>query len=157
MNLPDIESTIFGPAAPPAPFVSMYETLMGPAFERLAPSVQAFHRLQGVHVLDGWVRTEAPASCLAHLFAVCLGTPTKQSEGVIRFELDAKQGDELWIRHFPLSTMKSRLRLIEGTLTECLGITRLSFGLDEVDGVLVMRRTGCAALASRARAGPCLE
>lgn len=117
----------------------MYETLMGPAFARLSPVVQSFHRLRGVHLLHGWVRTESPATWVAHLFALCLGTPTKQSEGVIRFELDAKPGAEMWIRHFPLKTMRSRLQLAGGELTESLGPTRLYFGLAEVDGMLVMR------------------
>lgn len=117
----------------------MYETLMGPAFARLSPAVQSFHRLQGIHLLHGWVRTEAPASRLAQLFAMCLGTPKQQSEGVIRFELDAAPRAESWIRYFPLSTMRSTLRLVEGELTECLGLTQLSFSLAEVEGMLVMR------------------
>ena len=119
----------------------MYEALMGASFPRLSPPIQAFHRLRGLHVLHGWVQTEAPRTFLARLMARCLGTPLLPSSGAIRFELDAHTDHEVWVRHFPTNTMMSRMRLVHGELTESLGPTRLHFCLDEVEGRLVMRLT----------------
>jgi hypothetical protein len=75
---------------------SMYQLLMGASFLRLSPSVRAFHRLTGPHVLHGWVQTEAPGTFLAKLVARCLGTPLSASNGAIRFELDAHPDREVW-------------------------------------------------------------
>lgn len=117
----------------------MYETVMGPAFGALADPVKAFHRTRGRRTLHGWVRTEAPASWPARLLARCLGTPLDPVSGAIRFELDAAPGCETWVRHFPGKTMRSRMRLVKGELTERLGPTLLHFQLLADDGRLVMR------------------
>jgi hypothetical protein len=120
----------------------MYETAMGPTFEALAAPVQAFHRTRGRRALHGWVRTEAPSSFAARLLARCLGTPLSPSSGAIRFELDAQPTCEVWVRHFPDKTMRSRMRLVRGELTERLGPTRLHFQLGARDGRLVMHLRG---------------
>ena len=121
---------------------SMYETAMGPAFEGLAEPVKRFHRTRGRRELHGWVRTEAPASMLARLLARCLGTPLTPTSGAIRFELDAEPSCELWVRHFPTKTMRSRMRLVGGKLTERLGLARLHFELAADEGRLVMHLRG---------------
>lgn len=121
---------------------SMYETVMGPAFAELAEPVQAFHRTRGRRALHGWVETESPASLPARLLGLCLGTPLKASSGAIRFELDARPEEELWIRHFPTQTMQSHMRLVRGELTERLGLTLLHFRLGARDGRLVMHLQG---------------
>lgn len=121
---------------------SMYESAMGPAFERLAEPVKAFHRTRGRRALHGWVRTEAPASLPARLLARCLGTPLSPSAGAIRFELDAAPTSEVWVRHFPDRTMQSRMRLVNGKLTERLGLSLLHFELAADEGRLVMHLRG---------------
>ena len=120
----------------------MYETVMGPAFEALAQPVKTFHRTRGRRTLHGWVRTEAPASWPARLLALCLGTPLQPVSGAIRFELDAGPACETWVRHFPGKTMRSRMRLVQGELTERLGPALLHFQLLADDGRLVMRLRG---------------
>jgi len=117
----------------------MYEALLGQRFKRLSEPVQTFHRLSGQHVLHGWVQTEAPATMLARLMALCLGSPLSHTDGPIRFELNSRPTDEVWTRHFPTKTMKSHLRLQHGKLAEHLGLTTLYFDLDESDGRLIMR------------------
>jgi hypothetical protein len=121
---------------------SMYETVMGPAFEQLAEPVKSFHRTLGRRELHGWVHTEAPASFAARLLARCLGTPLSPSAGAIRFELDAQPDCEVWVRHFPHQTMGSRMRLVRGELTEKLGPTLLHFGLAARESRLVMQLRG---------------
>lgn len=120
----------------------MYETAMGPAFEQLAEPVKAFHRTRGRRELHGWVRTEAPSSPVARLLALCMGTPLSPVSGAIRFELDAQPEREVWVRHFPTNTMQSRMSLVQGELTERLGLARLQFQLDARQGRLVMRLRG---------------
>jgi hypothetical protein len=122
--------------------VSMYERVMGPAFKQLAEPVQAFHRTRGRRELHGWVQTAAPASFAARLLARCLGTPLQPSSGPIRFELDVQDACEEWVRHFPTNTMRSRMALKDGELTERLGLTLLRFGLEADRDRLVMRLLG---------------
>lgn len=121
---------------------SLYEQVMGTAFAQLDAPVQAFHRTRGRRELHGQVRTEAPATFAARLLARCLGTPLVPSAGAIRFELDVQPSHETWVRHFPTNTMRSRMSLERGELTERLGLTRLRFGLAAREGRLVMRLLG---------------
>ena len=118
---------------------SLYEAVMGARFQRLAPALQRFHRLAGAHVLEGVVETDPPATALGRALARGLGSPRHAASGPIRFELDAAPTVESWTRHFPARTMRSRLRLVDGRIVERLGLARLVFALDEVDGRLHMR------------------
>jgi Domain of unknown function (DUF4166) len=120
----------------------MYERAMGQRFCALALPLQRFHRLSGRHRLQGWVSTEAPATPLAKLMALLLGTPLRAGSGPIRFELDACTDHEIWTRHFPSQHMASTLSLQDGVLVEQLGAARLSFQLAEHEGRLVMRLQG---------------
>ena len=118
---------------------SLYEAVMGDAFQRLAPALQRFHRLSGVHELHGVVETDPPATALGRALARGLGSPSRAASGAIRFELDAAPAVETWTRHFPARTMRSCLRLVDGRIVERLGLARLVFTLDEIDGRLHMR------------------
>ncbi|HSV36173.1 MAG TPA: DUF4166 domain-containing protein [Ramlibacter sp.] len=118
---------------------SLYERIMGDSFARLAPAVQAFHRLAGRHHLEGLVQTQAPVNLAARLLARCLGAPGTSGSGPIRFELDAGPEAETWTRHFPAKTMTSRLERVDARMVENLGLARLTFELQEAQGRLVMR------------------
>ncbi len=120
-------------SASPLP-ASLYQRVMGPDFERLAPSVARFHRLAGVQKLQGQVQVEAPASLPARVLAWALGAPQRAGQGAIRFELDAAPGAEVWTRIFPTQTMRSTLREAPGFVVEHLGAARLAFVLSAVDG-----------------------
>ncbi len=118
---------------------TLYEQVMGPAFDQLPSAVRRFHRLSGQHELHGWVETDAPASLPARALAVCLGTPLKAASGPIRFQLDASSDRETWSRHFPSKSMNSTLSVSGLFLIESLGVTRLSFALAQVAGGLEMQ------------------
>jgi hypothetical protein len=111
---------------------------MGASFARLPTAVQRFHRLSGPRSLEGWVETRAPSSLLARLLAWCLGSPQKSIRGRIRFDLDAQPDAEVWVRHFPAKTMKSRLVRAGERVEEKLGASRLRFGLRATDAGLEM-------------------
>ncbi len=120
--------------------MTLYERVLGPRYRELPMAVQRFHRLQGRHLLHGRVRTRSPATWLARLLAVCLGTPRRDSEGPIRFELEAHAERERWTRFFPAQTMSSVLSLDQGLVLERLGLSRLSFEIAPgAQGQLSMR------------------
>ena len=121
------------------PEPSLYECVMGADFATLAPALQRFHRLAGHHVLRGVVETDPPASWLGRALARGLGSPLRATTGAIRFELDAAPMLETWTRHFPSRTMRSRLQFDDGQVTERMGLARMTFTLDAVDGRLHMR------------------
>lgn len=112
---------------------------MGEAFDRLAEPLRRFHRLAGRHVLDGEVETMAPASALARLFALGLGTPLRDARGPLRFELDATAEHETWTRRFPSRVMRSHMHRQGTRIVERLGGVRLEFELRDHAGRLQMR------------------
>jgi hypothetical protein len=118
---------------------SLYERVMGADFAAVAPALQRFHRLAGRHALLGVVETEPPPSWLGRLLARGLGSPLQATTGAIRFELDAAPTRETWTRHFPSRTMRSRLRFDAGRVTEHMGLARMTFTLEAIDGRLHMR------------------
>jgi len=112
---------------------------MGADYATLAPALQRFHRLAGHHVLPGLVETEPPASWLGRVLARGLGSPLVATAGAIRFELDATPTRETWTRHFPSRAMRSRLQFDRGHVTERMGLARMAFTLEAIDGRLHMR------------------
>jgi Domain of unknown function (DUF4166) len=118
---------------------SMYRSVMGDAFNRLATPVQQFHSFVGRHQYHGQVKVAEPASILAKLLAILLGAPMKASQGPIRFELLAAPATETWTRFFPGKTMRSTLTKSGNRIVERLGASRLTFELKEVSGALEMR------------------
>ncbi len=135
---------------------SLYERVLGERFVLLAPAVQRFHRLAGRVVLHGLVRTDPPASWLAKLVAMVLGTPRHAIEGALRFELEADPGSERWTRYFPRHTMSSQLRWKDGRIEEHLGAVRLTFDLHPADSVLRMHlvRMRCLGISCPRRLMP---
>lgn len=111
----------------------LYLGVMGePAFNRLPPAVQAFHRLAGVHGLRGEVQTQAPARRLGRWLARLMGTATQTVQGPLGFRLEASPRLETWTRYFPGQTLVSRLSAWPGQpagLQEQMGQARLRFRL----------------------------
>jgi hypothetical protein len=119
--------------------LSLYQRAMGSDYPRLAPALARFHALSGPHRLQGHVQVDAPASWLARVLALALGAPQSAAQGPITFELDAGADAEVWTRHFPAQTMQSTLSEVAGHVVEYLGAARLTFGLHEAEGRLVMQ------------------
>jgi len=119
--------------------LSLYQHVMGADFDRLPAPLQAFHTLAGAHVLSGWVEVGAPESWPAKVLAWCIGAPQVTQKGPIRFELQAEGRSEVWTRHFPAKTMRSRLTLVDGRIVERLGAARLGFELSGTPQKLEMQ------------------
>lgn len=118
---------------------SIYRQVMGPAYDTMPAPLRVFHALQGRAELVGRVRIDAPEGRFARLLARCLGTPLQAQEGTIRFELQADASGEVWIRHFPASTLRSSLYAQEGRIVERMGIVGLHFVLAGDASGLAMR------------------
>jgi hypothetical protein len=116
----------------------MYQSAMGPAFDRLHPALQRFHALAGRWTLQGQVRIEPPQRRLGRLLARMTGTPRTAREGPIEFQLEAAPHRERWLRRFPGFHMASALSLHGGEIVERLGPATLHFTLGEQSGALVM-------------------
>lgn len=118
---------------------SLYALAMGGEFQKLPLAVRRFHALSGVHSLNGMVEIDAPAGVAARILALCLGTPRSAARGPLRFEIDASAQREIWTRHFPASSMRSRLTSSGTRIEEQLGAARLCFDLVQSGGALHMR------------------
>lgn len=125
---------------------SLFQSVMGEAFGRLAPPLRRFHSLGGRQSLLGRVQTQAPATRAARWLARCLGAPHQAMDGPIRFDLDAAPGLETWTRHFPQQRMRSQLCGDGAHLVEQLGAVRLYFTLLEQGGALRMQLDGLRVL-----------
>lgn len=125
---------------------SLFQSVMGEAFERLAPPLRRFHSLRGQQSLQGRVQTEAPATRVARWLARGLGAPHEAMGGAIRFDLDAGPGLETWTRQFPQHRMCSQLSGAGTQLVEQLGAVRLYFTLLEQGGALRMQLNGLQVL-----------
>ncbi|MBA4341419.1 MAG: DUF4166 domain-containing protein [Methylibium sp.] len=118
---------------------TLYERALGPdAYARLPLAVQRFHRLGGLHVFAGQVRTCAPQSRISRLLARCLGTPRQDSQGRLHFELQSSPDSEQWTRRFPAQTMRSKLTLEQSLIVERLGAASLRFRLCASEHSLTM-------------------
>jgi hypothetical protein len=109
---------------------SLYQQLLGASFGALPAPLRRFHSLQGEHVLEGWAEIDAPANWAGKCMAWCLGAPLAAQRGAIRFELQANPQAEVWVRHFPSKTMRSRLTASGTHVVERLGPARLLFALE---------------------------
>ena len=115
---------------------SLFSRALGIHFEQLHPSLQQFHRLQGVVELHGEVQVIPPATLLGKLIGLLLGSPVRAARGPIRFTLHAAPAEEEWIRHFPGKRLRSRLRLENGRLLERMGPVRLHMDVEAAGGRL---------------------
>lgn len=111
----------------------LFERVLGPVFERLAPQVRALHSVQGRQCWSGDAEVRrgshwlvAPCAWLARL------PPTSNVPVTVEFVVDA--GGERWNRRFGPARMDSRLWQRDGRLFERLGAVRFQFGLREEGG-----------------------
>jgi hypothetical protein len=131
-----------GPVQPP----SLYQAALGAGFGLLPRPLQDFHSLSGTHRLAGWVEVGRPGSLAARCVAWCLRAPRAAKSGALRFELHARPGSEVWIRHFPGTTMTSRLTAAPGGVAEHFGPVRLLFALRAGAEELQMQLAGVRVL-----------
>ena len=118
----------------------LYRQILGSEFAALDEPVRRFHSLQGHHRLHGRCTVNGAEHAVGRFVCAMLGLPRRISDAEFQFDLEAEPDAEIWIRHFPTRTMRSRLeRLGANRLRERLGPATLTFSLDTDGGCLSMR------------------
>lgn len=117
----------------------LYRQILGSEFAALDEPVRRFHSLQGRHRLSGRCTVNGAEHALGRFICAMLGLPRQVSDGEFQFDLEADPIGEIWIRHFPTRTMRSRLgRRGTNRLRERLGPASLTFTLETNKGSLSM-------------------
>ncbi|MBL0163123.1 MAG: DUF4166 domain-containing protein [Xanthomonadales bacterium] len=117
--------------------MTLYRDVLGKEFDKLDAPVQRLHSLQGGHRLTGTCTIIGAERRIGRCLSALLGLPLPAQAGPFTFEIDANDGHETWIRHFPRRSMRSRLyQLAISRLGEQIGPARLTFRLENRDGEL---------------------
>ncbi len=119
--------------------VSLYQQVLGPAFDALPASLRALHGLQRSAVFRGEAEVIAAHNPIARLIARLTGFPTRSYRCPVEVRIDADAHGETWHRDFGGHRFNSRLRCIDGQLHEQLGPHRIRFALDTDAQGLSMR------------------
>ena len=119
---------------------SIYQQILGKQLDLLDSGVRRFHCLRGAHRLTGHCSIRAAESSIGKLISALLRLPAATAGAELNFDLQADEHEEVWTRHFPRKTMRSRLQpAANGLLAECIGPARLLFSLKADDGALKMQ------------------
>jgi hypothetical protein len=118
--------------------ISLYASLLGPAWESLAPAVQRLHAC-GVRA-GGRFRVRRGEGRLARLCAAILGMPPA-GEGVgLTLSVDLARGGERWTRVFGARTLRTWQWRRGALLVEAFGLAQCLFRLRAEGGALVFEQ-----------------
>ncbi len=112
---------------------ALYQALLGPAFETLAPTVRRIHARSGRREYHGEVEVVRGSGLLSRLCAWATRLPPP-ARGAIRVSIASEAGRETWARHVGGHAMRSRLWAADGLLNEQLGLVRFGFRLEAQGG-----------------------
>jgi hypothetical protein len=124
---------------------ALYRRVMGPAFDRLAPSLQAMHgvlRNMGAH---GRGQVDLGRNPIARLIARAMRFP-RAGDHSLHVHFSESAGVERWTRDFGGQCFASSSSDAGGEVAERHGPMRFRFALEEVDGGIRMRMTGWSVL-----------
>ncbi|HEU4663586.1 MAG TPA: DUF4166 domain-containing protein [Dokdonella sp.] len=114
---------------------SLFERLLGSAFDTLDPSVRTLHRARGTRRYAGEVEVERGVHPLATLCARATHLPPA-GRGPIEVAIVAEAAGERWSRRVGTRVMRSRLWQRDGLLHERLGAVTFAFRLQARDGAI---------------------
>lgn len=117
----------------------LYATLLGPAWDRLHPTVQRLHT-QGVQA-SGKLLVQRGRG-LAWLLGALLRMPAATDAAEVTLLVRPGPGGQSWIRRFDDTPMDSWQQASGPLLQEHVGPIRLLFALQEVDGALHYKQAG---------------
>lgn len=106
----------------------LFRQLLGPAFERLPPTVRALHVREGRQRYHGKVEVDRGIGLLSRVCAWATKLP-RAGRGPITVEILADGGRERWTRVVAGRAMRSRLWARDGLLCERLGLVTFAFRL----------------------------
>lgn len=119
----------------------LYARVMGEAFGRLPPSVQAMHDVAGDLGAAGRAEVVRGRNPLARLVGQLMGFPVAGTHD-LHVHFDERDGVETWTRDFTGKVFASRLSEEGGRLIERFGPLRFSFDLEGDASGLQMRMRG---------------
>lgn len=123
---------------------SLFQRLLGGAFDRLPEATRLLHRGRPAIVAEGEADIEAPGSFLTRCLARALGMPSQTGHVPLRVVIEQRDGREHWVRYFGEHTMRSEMWAEQGLLVERFGPfsmrMRLDARVDGLDMVLVAGR-----------------
>ena len=126
-------------AGEPVADPSLFQRVLGPAWEQLHPALQRFHSLRGRHVLQGEVCTEPATHGLGRMLGWLMRLQRTAQTGALRFVLEAQPLEERWTRFFPHTTMASTMALRSEGIAERFGLATFHFSLVAEGDALVFR------------------
>ena len=86
----------------------LYQRLLGPAWQSLAPPIQQLHTVSSVSRFAGRCRVVRGQNLLARLVAALVGFPEASADQPIEVTLTVQGSTELWVRSFSGRAFSSR-------------------------------------------------
>jgi hypothetical protein len=120
----------------PVPEGSLYQRVLGPAFEQLPAPVARLHALDQERRWTGSARVQRGRSILARMIARLIGFPPGTDDIPVAVTLKPEQDGERWIRQFGGAQFQSFQRPGKGRMTHLL---EESFGVVTVALALVIK------------------
>jgi Domain of unknown function (DUF4166) len=108
---------------------SLYQRLLGTAFDSLDPILKRIHDDRHVKKYSGHCDIDSDRTFLPRLIAKVAGLPSRGTDVNVKVTMDCKDGAEKWAREFGAHPMQSRLDFHQGKLRERLGLVVFTFDL----------------------------
>lgn len=126
---------------------TLFQALLGPAFDTLPSSVRALHSVRGHGRYAGRASIERGRHPLARLCAAFAGLPPSLQDVPVTVNFETDRQGETWRRDFGGHGMRSRLRACDGgagerLLGERLGPMQFRFALHADAGAIHWRTVG---------------
>lgn len=123
---------------------SLYQRLLGAAFDELSPTLKGVHDDRVVRRYSGYCDIESDHTLLARIVAKVAGLPSRAANIAVKVTMDCTDESEEWVREFGSHEMRSVLKFHRGRLRERLGLVEFTFDLnatrDRIDWQVVSAR-----------------
>lgn len=125
---------------------SLFQHILGAAFQQLPPQVQRIHDSRARKVYTGRCAVERGNGLLVRLMARIANMPATGMEVPVTVTIEGSAGRESWRRRFGLHAMDSVLWQHAGLLHERLGAVTLRFVLLATEGEIQWQLRGARLL-----------
>jgi hypothetical protein len=125
---------------------TLFQLLLGDAFDRLPPRVRALHAANGSRTYRGMADVERGSGVLSRFAGAATALPPDGQQIPISVTIEAGENYERWSRDFAGHPMSSQLSASNGDLCESLGLANFRFRLSVENDVLVWRVRSVNAL-----------
>jgi len=124
--------------------MSLYQRILGAAFDALDPVLQRIHDLRSTKRYAGYCDIESDDTFMARMVAKSARLPGRSANVAVTVTMNCRDGSEEWVREFGSHRMRSVLEFSGGRLRERLGLVVFTFDLkattNRIDWHLVTAR-----------------